>query len=195
MSQGDVRTAAHVADTERPLVVDLNDAVAIDPTLTGGKAAALARGRTAGLASLPGVVLTTAFCNAIDAGADVATHSAVREAFDRADGDQQALVARSSSVVEDMATSSMAGQFESIIGVRGFEVPEPGGFGVNLRRDEPSPIGCDGQAKNGLLVSEDASGLGGVLGREVPARVPGKGKLKVIEAAPGTYARIRADGK
>jgi len=28
----------------------------------------------------------------------------------------------------------------------------------------------------------------------VPARVPGKGKLKVIEAAPGTYARIRADG-
>ena len=121
MSQGDVRTAAHVADTERPLVVDLNDAVAIDPTLTGGKAAALARGRNAGLASLPGVVLTTAFCNAIDAGAEVATHSAVREAFDRADGDQQALVARSSSVVEDMATSSMAGQFESIIGVRGFE--------------------------------------------------------------------------
>ncbi|HTQ01100.1 MAG TPA: class I poly(R)-hydroxyalkanoic acid synthase [Casimicrobiaceae bacterium] len=33
------------------------------------------------------------------------------------------------------------------------------------------------------------------LGREVPARIPGKGKLKVIEAAPGTYARIRADGK
>jgi len=33
------------------------------------------------------------------------------------------------------------------------------------------------------------------LGREVPARVPGKGKLKVIEPAPGTYARIRADGK
>jgi polyhydroxyalkanoate synthase len=32
-------------------------------------------------------------------------------------------------------------------------------------------------------------------GREVPARVPGKGKLKVIEAAPGTYARIRADGR
>jgi polyhydroxyalkanoate synthase len=33
------------------------------------------------------------------------------------------------------------------------------------------------------------------LGREVPARVPGKGKLKVLEAAPGTYARIRADGR
>jgi polyhydroxyalkanoate synthase subunit PhaC len=31
------------------------------------------------------------------------------------------------------------------------------------------------------------------LGKEVPARVPGKGKLKVIEASPGSYARVRAD--
>jgi polyhydroxyalkanoate synthase subunit PhaC len=29
--------------------------------------------------------------------------------------------------------------------------------------------------------------------REVPARIPGKGKLPVIEAAPGSYARRRAD--
>ena len=29
--------------------------------------------------------------------------------------------------------------------------------------------------------------------KEVPARVPGKGKLPVIEAAPGSYARLRAD--
>jgi polyhydroxyalkanoate synthase len=35
--------------------------------------------------------------------------------------------------------------------------------------------------------------LGAHLGKEVPARVPGKGKLKVIEASPGTYARVRAD--
>ena len=40
-----------------------------------------------------------------------------------------------------------------------------------------------------------ASGSTPYLGREVPARVPGKGKLKVLEAAPGTYARIRADGR
>ena len=31
------------------------------------------------------------------------------------------------------------------------------------------------------------------LGAQVPARVPGKGKLKVIEAAPGAYVRLRAD--
>ncbi|KAB2845175.1 MAG: class I poly(R)-hydroxyalkanoic acid synthase [Burkholderiales bacterium] len=32
-------------------------------------------------------------------------------------------------------------------------------------------------------------------GEQVPARVPGKGKLKVIEAAPGSYAKLRVDSK
>jgi phosphohistidine swiveling domain-containing protein len=121
MSEPDLRTAPEVAGTERAFVVALDDAAALDALLTGGKASALARAVTAGLPCLPGVVLTTAFSDAVDAGAPVATHDAVREAFERTGGDRQALVARSSSVVEDMATSSMAGQFESIIGVSGFE--------------------------------------------------------------------------
>ena len=121
MSEGDLRTAPHVAGTDRPLVVSLNDEVAGDSSLTGGKAAALARGSTAGLDSLPGLVLTTAFSQVVDGGAAVATHPAVAEAYQRAGGDDTALVARSSSVVEDMATSSMAGQFESVIGIRGFD--------------------------------------------------------------------------
>jgi pyruvate,water dikinase len=103
------------------MVVALTDEAALDPSLTGGKASALARGQAAGLASLPGVVLTTAFSDAVDAGADVVRHAAVRDAFVRAGGDSTALVARSSSVVEDMTTSSMAGQFESVIGIRGFD--------------------------------------------------------------------------
>src|SRR5688572_20402346 len=101
MSEGELRTAPQDAATERPLVVALDDAAAQESSLTGGKAAALARGSAAGLAALPGIVLTTAFSDAVDAGADIATHEAVREAFDRAGGDQRALVARSSSVVED----------------------------------------------------------------------------------------------
>jgi phosphohistidine swiveling domain-containing protein len=121
MTEGDLRTPPDAAATERPLVVALDDAAALDAMLTGGKAAALARGRAAALATLPGVVLTTAFSDAIDAGADVAGHPAVQDAFARAGGDQKALVARSSSVVEDMATSSMAGQFESVIGITGFD--------------------------------------------------------------------------
>jgi rifampicin phosphotransferase len=121
MTDGELRTAPRIVDSRRPLVVDLDDPAALEPSLTGGKAAALARASTAGLACLPGVVLTTAFSDAIDAGADVAAHDAVREAFARADGEQRALVARSSSVVEDSATSSMAGQFESVIGIRGVD--------------------------------------------------------------------------
>jgi phosphohistidine swiveling domain-containing protein len=105
----------------RPHVVDLSDGEATDPSLTGGKAAALARAQVAGLRTLGGVVLTTAFCDEIDGGATVAGHPAVREAFERAGGEARDLVARSSSVVEDTAESSMAGQFASVIGVHGFD--------------------------------------------------------------------------
>jgi pyruvate,water dikinase len=105
----------------RPFVVDLGEEAALDVALTGGKSAALARATRGGIAALPGVVLTTAFSDAVDGGADVASHPALREAFDRAGGERQDLVARSSSVVEDMAESSMAGQFDSVIGIHGFE--------------------------------------------------------------------------
>src|SRR4029453_17799500 len=128
MGEGDVRTAAHDTGVERLLVVALSDPAALDAALTGGKAAALAQGTAAGLASLPGVVLTTAFSDEVDAGADVATHAAVREAFELAGGEQKSLVARSSSVVEDMATSSMPGQFESVTGIGGFDPFRRGGY-------------------------------------------------------------------
>jgi rifampicin phosphotransferase len=121
MTDAQVGSAPRNVAADRPFIVELGDEAAIDPTLTGGKAAALARAAAAGLDTLPGVVLTTVFCDAIDDGAEIAHHPAVREAFDRAGGDHQALVARSSSVVEDTAASSMAGQFESIVGVSGFE--------------------------------------------------------------------------
>jgi phosphohistidine swiveling domain-containing protein len=121
MTDAQVGSAPRDVDADRPFIVELKDEAALDPALTGGKAAALARAAAASLDTLPGVVLTTAFCDAVDGGADLAHHPAVREAFDRAGGDHQALVARSSSVVEDTAASSMAGQFESIVGISGFE--------------------------------------------------------------------------
>ncbi|MGH9112981.1 MAG: PEP/pyruvate-binding domain-containing protein [Acidimicrobiales bacterium] len=121
MTEGHVIADSPSVEIEPPFVVDLGDEAARDPALTGGKSAALARGAAAGLATLPGVVLTTAFSEAVDGGAEVALHPAVKEAFELAGGDQTSLVARSSSVVEDMAESSMAGQFESIIGIDGFD--------------------------------------------------------------------------
>jgi rifampicin phosphotransferase len=121
MADARVGSAPRTVEVERPFIVELDNEAARDPLLTGGKAAALARAATAGLATLPGVVLTTAFCDEVDAGADVADHPAVRDAFLQADGEVTALVARSSSVVEDTAASSMAGQFESIVGIRGYD--------------------------------------------------------------------------
>ena len=51
------------------------------------------------------------------------------------------------------------------------------------------------EAARGIMVDNWHAWINASPGRAVPARVPGKGKLKVIEAAPGTYARIRADKK
>ncbi|HEX2563067.1 MAG TPA: PEP/pyruvate-binding domain-containing protein [Acidimicrobiales bacterium] len=121
MTEGHLIADSHSVEIEPRFVVELDDEAARDPALTGGKSAALARAAAAGLATLPGVVLTTAFSDAVDGGAEVALHPAVKEAFELAGGDQRSLVARSSSVVEDMAESSMAGQFESIIGIEGFD--------------------------------------------------------------------------
>src|SRR5688500_9986564 len=109
MTDAQAGAAPRTVEVERSLVVELDDEAALASALTGGKAAALARAAGAGLDTLPGVVLTTAFCDAIDSGADVVQHTAVREAFERAGGHDKALVARSSSVVEDTAGSSMAG--------------------------------------------------------------------------------------
>lgn len=121
MADGTLEMNTAPSPTTRPFVVDLDEADALEVALTGGKAAALAKGRSAGLSTLPGVVLTTAFSDAVDEGATVADHAAVREAYNRAGGDSRKLVARSSSVVEDASDSSMAGQFESIIGISGFQ--------------------------------------------------------------------------
>jgi rifampicin phosphotransferase len=104
-----------------PFLVDLRDPIARDPAVTGGKAAALATAAAAGLATLPGVVLTTVFSRAVDTRAKATEMATVRDAFVHAGGDAQALVVRSSSVIEDTAESSMAGQFASVIGVRGFD--------------------------------------------------------------------------
>ncbi len=110
-----------VAADTRPMIVELDHPDSFEVERVGGKAANLAQAAAAGLDTLPGVVLTTAFSDAVDAGADPRTHPAVREAFERAEGGHRGLVVRSSSVVEDSAESSMAGQFESVVGVTGVD--------------------------------------------------------------------------
>ena len=105
-----------------PLVIDLADPRAADPALTGAKAANLARCAERGLPTLPGFVITTAATPTLDG---VSAHestldedlSAARTRLTERSGEP--LVVRSSSTAEDLETSSMAGQFESVLDVCG----------------------------------------------------------------------------
>jgi pyruvate,water dikinase len=96
----------------RPAAVTLDDRDALDASLVGAKAAALAAARRAGLPVLPGVVLTTAATQADRGLAALAAWSEVSA------GGTRPLVVRSSSTVEDGRQTSMAGLFTSVVGVR-----------------------------------------------------------------------------
>jgi pyruvate,water dikinase len=100
-------------------VVRLADAT--EPACSGAKAAALARAHQAGLPVLPGFVLTPDAADAIATG-DGSAVRAVKHAWaELTDNGSRALVVRSSSTVEDGVESSMAGRFESVLDVRGWD--------------------------------------------------------------------------
>ena len=107
-----------------PLVVRLDEPGAGDPSLTGRKAAALARAAGLGFPVLEGFVLTTAGTAALAvAGGAAGASPSARAELDAAwsalsSNGHRTLVVRSSSPGEDGATSSMAGQFTSVLGVR-----------------------------------------------------------------------------
>ncbi|MDX3733404.1 PEP/pyruvate-binding domain-containing protein [Streptomyces caniscabiei] len=101
-----------------PAVVPLDAEQADDATVTGAKAANLARAAVAGLPVLPGFVLVPAD----RAPGAAAGEDAVRSAWRALAGPgERALVVRSSSAHEDTEDSSMAGRFESVLDVRGWE--------------------------------------------------------------------------
>jgi pyruvate,water dikinase len=102
----------------------LEEPAGLDPGLVGAKAANLARAASLGFPVLPAVVVTTEAHSAFldngralppeledDLGAPWSVLS---------DRGRRALVVRSSSMVEDAGGSSMAGQFRSVVDVRGW---------------------------------------------------------------------------
>jgi phosphohistidine swiveling domain-containing protein len=108
-----------------PLVLHLDDERAQEPGRAGAKAANLARAAGAGFPILPGAVITT---EAFDSGRPGWTGSSapgdLQPALHRVwaampDGTQ--LVVRSSSTVEDIGASSMAGQFLSRLGIDSYD--------------------------------------------------------------------------
>ena len=106
-----------------PPLLDLDDPQAADAELTGAKAANLARARRAEHPVLPGLVITT------PAAATIARHGAIpgalkatlQQALAERGWTDRSLVARSSSTVEDAGESSMAGQFDSVLDLRGWD--------------------------------------------------------------------------
>ena len=106
--------------TDDPPVLALDDAAAADDRLTGAKASALARAHREGLPIVPGFVITTAEVERLAPGTPLPEEvlTAWRELS--ADG-RRPVVVRSSSTVEDLGDSSMAGRFESVVGVQGQE--------------------------------------------------------------------------
>ncbi len=68
------------------------------------------------------------------------------------------------------------------------------GYWTNDRSPKSADEWLDGAAAHeGSWWTDWRAWIAAHTGREVPARVPGKGRLPVIEAAPGAYARQRAD--
>ncbi|HEV8275588.1 MAG TPA: PEP/pyruvate-binding domain-containing protein, partial [Streptosporangiaceae bacterium] len=106
-----------------PLVVTLAEAAGLDPTrleaLLGTKAANLARLAGAGFPVPPGVVVTPA----AEADWDQA-FARLRRAAAELGGRDQRFAVRSSATAEDLAGTSYAGQYETVLDVRLDELPQ-----------------------------------------------------------------------
>src|SRR2546423_1627080 len=113
MSETTQRVAGDVFVGEtRPPLLHLNEPLAQSIELAGAKAANLAASLVAGLPVIPGFVITTHGTSRLggaDEIRDVPTNDPLRRAWLALSGDGSIpLAVRSSSVVEDSTTSSMA---------------------------------------------------------------------------------------
>jgi pyruvate,water dikinase len=154
-----------------PVVLDLRrEPRARDPAWAGSKAAALARAAAGGFPVLPGFVIAT------DAQPRIGE---VRPAWDAlSDHGRIPLVVRSSSTMEDVGTSSMAGRFVSVTEVRGWAAFRDAGARVRASAHTP-----EGVAPMAVLVQPALEAVrGGVLFGIDP--VTGDRRL-VVECAPG----------
>jgi pyruvate,water dikinase len=151
----DTRPVGPPADDDGDMIVDLAHPGAVEASLTGAKAAALARMRAAGLAALPGFVLTTELTRRLDAGASLdAVADPLREQLRRLDGmSAPGVVVRSSSVAEDSADESMAGQFATVTGVVGWSAfVDAVGVVLDSRARVAEQRGPDGDVPIAVLV-------------------------------------------
>ena len=187
--------AVRRTDPGEPLVLDLDDARARDPAMCGGKAANLARARQSGLPAQPGFVITTACDAVLRQAGDPLPPMALEEARGHwqrlTEGGSRSLVVRSSSTVEDAQVSSMAGQFRSVLDVRGWDsflqaVAEVAASAARLAGDAPGgPAAHDTTARPMAVLVQPflRPDCGGVLFGVDP--VTGESDNIVVEAVAG----------
>ena len=110
--------------SDLPAIVELGEPRAADPAVSGAKAASLTAAKRAGLPVLPGFVITApAAASILEQRArtrlEGSLEAAIRSAWLRLSADEsRAVIVRSSSLIEDSGTSSMAGMFASVSSVR-----------------------------------------------------------------------------
>jgi len=165
--------AREAAGAYRPdAAVPLDQLTATEPLFAGSKAANLARAARAGLPVLPGFVIPEG------AGDDPAT---LRRAWrDLSDSGALPLVVRSSSPQEDTELSSLAGQFASVLDVRGWSA-----FATAVRTVLDSAHRPDGSiAPMAVLVQPMlAARVGGVMFGADP--VEGRADRMLVSAVRG----------
>lgn len=157
-------------------LVALDDERALDPSLVGAKAAALARAATAGLPVLPGFVLSTS--------ADI-DRSELSEAWTEiSQGGLVPLVVRSSSTAEDGADTSMAGRFRSVVGVTGWDAFESAVAAVQESAHGPRAVGgATGQMA--VLVQPQLDAVfGGIMFGVDPVSGERHVSVSVVEGGP-----------
>jgi len=171
--------------TVPPPVLGLNNPTSRDPAISGAKAAALAVARRAGLPVLDGFVIPAGAATEVAAAArgaplPDAIARLLRAAWAELVPSGDPVVVRSSSPHEDGDTSSMAGQFHSVLDVSGW---------TDLLVAVEKVVSSAGGGPMAVLVQPFVRPeLGGVLFGADP--VTGRSDRLVVSAVPGGPDRL-----
>ena len=171
--------------TVPPPVLGLNNPTGRDPAVAGAKAAALAVARRAGLPVLDGFVIPVGVATEVAAAARGAPlpdtiAGPLRAAWAELVPPGDPVVVRSSSPHEDGSTSSMAGQFHSLLDVGGW---------AELLAAVDEVVASAGGAPMAVLVQPFVRPVfGGVLFGADP--VTGRSDRLVVSAVPGGPHRL-----
>ncbi len=180
--------------SDLPAIVELGQPRAGDPAVSGAKAASLTAAKRAGLPVLPGFVITApAAASVLERRAwtrlEGALEAAIRSAWLRLSADEsRAVIVRSSSLIEDSGTSSMAGMFTSVSSVSSWAAFLDAVDAV-LASSQTSPF-ARARARRSRFSSNPSSKprSGGVMFGLDP--VTGRRDRLLVSAVPGTPEKL-----